>query len=274
MEAGSPLFENKHFRRAAVFQPENLMRETRRQKGLPEGTIPRHCVLDPDGDIVAHLLRRGEATRDPAWACYHTTMYRFERGGLAFGIIGCAVGGPFAVLLAEQMFVSGCELLISVTSAGRILPVREPPYFVLIDKALRDEGTSHHYLPAARYVELLPEVSARLAGAVKRCTPPVTRGAAWTTDAPYRETDLAIAAARAEGVLAVEMEAASLYAFAHARRKPVICFAHITNTMGVVAGDFEKGDDDGSDAALRVIETVALGWERHGRGELDDDERS
>lgn len=258
----SPLFENKHFDRPAVFQPENLMRETRRQKGLMEGSIPRFCVLDPDGDIVAHLLRRGEATREPAWACYHTTMYRFERCGLTFGIIGCAVGGPFAVLLAEQMFVSGCELLISITSAGQILPVREPPYFVLIERALRDDGTSHHYLAPARYVDLLPAVAARVAAAVENCTPPVARGPAWTTDAPYRETEGAIAAARAEGVMAVEMEAASLYAFARAKQKPVVCFAHITNTMGLVAGDFEKGDDDGSSASLRVVETVALAWDR------------
>lgn len=258
----SPLLANKHFCRTAVFQPENLMRETRRQKGLPPGAIPRFCVLDPDGDIVAHLVRRNEAEPDPTWACYHTTLYRFRRSGLAFGIIGCAVGGPFAVLLAEQLFVSGCELLISITSAGQILPVRDPPYFVLIKRALRDEGTSHHYLPPTRYVELLPEVAECVSAPVGNFTPPVERGAAWTTDAPYRETQEAIDAAREEGVLAVEMEAASLYAFAQARRKPVVCFGHITNTMGVVAGDFEKGEEDGSIISLRLVESVALAWDR------------
>jgi len=66
-----------------------------------------------------------------------------------FGIIGCAVGASFAVLLAEQLLVSGCRLLVSVTSAGQIVPQGPPPYFVLIDRALRDEGTSYHYLPPA-----------------------------------------------------------------------------------------------------------------------------
>ncbi len=265
MAERSPLLDNKHFGRTAVFQPENLMRETRRQKGLSPGTIPRFCVLDPDGDIVAHLLRRSEAERDPAWACYHTTLYRFHRSGLAFGIIGCAVGGPFAVLLAEQLFVSGCDLLISITSAGQILPVRDPPYFVLIEKALRDEGTSHHYLPPTRYVELLPEVKDRISGPIENFTPSVERGTAWTTDAPYRETQEAIDAARGEGVLAVEMEAASLYAFARAKQKPVVCFGHITNNMGVMAGDFEKGEEDGSVTSLRLVEAVALAWKRNGR---------
>ncbi len=265
MSEPSPLFKNKHFGRIAVFHPENLMRETRRQKGLPPGTIPRVCVLDPDGDIVAHLLRRGEAERDPAWACYHTALYRFYRSGFVFGIIGCAVGGPFAVLLAEQLFVSGCELLISITSAGQILTVREPPYIVLIEKALRDEGTSHHYLPPMRYVELLPQVKQCISAAVENFSPSLERGAAWTTDAPYRETQEAIDAARVEGVLAVEMEAASLYAFAQAKHKPVVCFAHITNNMGLTAGDFEKGEEDGSIASLRLVEAVARAWDARRR---------
>lgn len=260
----SPLLEEKYYDRVPVFHPENLLRETRRQKGLALGTMPQVCILDPDGDIVAHLLRRGEAERDATWACYHTTLYRFRRGGLGFGIIGCAVGGPFAVLLAEQLFVSGCELLINITSAGQIVPVREPPYFVLIERALRDEGTSHHYLPPARYVALLPQVKERICAGLEHFDPSLERGAAWTTDAPYRETQEAIEAARAQGVLAVEMESASLYAFAQAKQMPVVCFAHITNNMGRTAGDFEKGEEDGSVASLRLAEAVALGWHRHG----------
>lgn len=260
MTLESPLLQNKHFARPAVFQPENLLRETRRQKSLPSGSVPTVCVLDPDGDIVAHLLKSHQAEHDPVWACYHTSLYRCDGGGMNFGIIGCAVGGPFAVLLAEQLFVSGCELLISITSAGQIVPVRTPPYFVLIEKALRDEGASHHYLPPAKYVSLLSEVGAPLIAALGQFSPAVERGAAWTTDAPYRETAEAIEFARAEGVLAVEMEAASLYAFAQAKRKPVVCFAHITNCMGVSEGDFEKGEADGTVASLRLIEAVAQHW--------------
>ena len=70
---------------------------------------------------------------------------------------------------------------------------------------------------------------------------PVERGAAWTTDAPFRETASAIEAARAFGLHAVEMEAAALYAFAEARQKAVVCFAHVTNQMTSIQGDFEKG---------------------------------
>jgi purine-nucleoside phosphorylase len=85
---------------------------------------------------------------------------------------------------------------------------------------------------------------------------PVERGTTWTTDAPYRETEAAIEAARAQGILAVEMEAAALYAFAQARAKPVLCFAHVTNQMGQT-GDFEKGEANGATASLALVHAVA-----------------
>ena len=84
-------------------------------------------------------------------------------------------------------------------------------------------------------------------------------GATWTTDAPFRETAAAIAFARSEGILGVEMEAAALYAFAEARGKDVVCFAHITNQMAVTEGDFEKGLAGGSHDALQVISLTARG---------------
>ncbi len=93
---------------------------------------------------------------------------------------------------------------------------------------------------------------------------PVRTGATWTTDAPFRETADAIEAARAAGILAVEMEAAALYAFAAARRQSVLCFAHITNRMGRIDGDFEKGAADGAEDSLKVITLVGRAWRGQG----------
>ena len=85
----------------------------------------------------------------------------------------------------------------------------------------------------------------------------VVQGSIWTTDAPYRETEAAIAANQARGILAVEMEAAALYAFAQARKQPVVCIAHITNQMANDGDDFEKGEADGALASLAVMNAVA-----------------
>ena len=252
-----PILCNKHYDARSVFTPESILREARRQKGLNSASVPAVCILDPDGDIVRYLKRAGRGHRDPEWACYHTELCRTHEGDLELGIVPCAVGASFAVLIAEQLFASGCKLLISVTSSGQLVGLHQPPYFVLIDKALRDEGTSYHYLPPTEFSLASAQLLGRLSGAFSHLAIPVAVGAAWTTDAPFRETAAAIEVMKARGFLAVEMEAAALYAFASARDKPVICFAHVTNQMARIEGEFEKGDADGAIDALQVITQAA-----------------
>jgi uridine phosphorylase len=258
--AGSPLELAKAYGESSVFRPENLLREARRQKGIPDGAVPEVCVLDPDGDIVRDLLATGRSRRNPHWACYHTEMHDTALAGAIVGIVGCAVGAPFAVLIAEQMFASGCRLLISVTSSGQISDSEPPPYFILIERALRDEGTSLHYRPASRFAEADTALADKIAAGLATHDPPVRRGATWTTDAPFRETETAIAAARSHGVLAVEMEAAALYTFSAARGRSVICFAHVTNQMARIDGDFEKGEANGATDALALIGATIVAW--------------
>jgi uridine phosphorylase len=265
---GWPIVTGKDHGAPSVFRPEALLREARRQKGLTQLDVPEVCVLDPDGDIVRHLKRTGLGRLHEGWACYHTELISFDLDGFGkVGIVGCVVGASFAVLVAEQLFASGCKLLVSVTSAGQITDHGPTPYFVLIDRALRDEGTSYHYLPPSIFAEapepalLVPieHALSQLEGVV------VHRGSTWTTDAPYRETESAIEAAHAQGVLAVEMEAAALYAFAAATHRSVVCFAHVTNIMAQTEGDFEKGDADGTTATVAVIAAAARAWLSYGQ---------
>ena len=255
-----PILLHKAYEHSSVFMPENLLREARRQRSIPPGQVPAVCVLDPDGDIVENLLAQNKAQPNIHWACYHTKMYDFWLDQLKLGIIGYTVGAPFAVLVAEELFASGCKLLINVTSSGQILPERDPPFFVLVEKALRDEGTSYHYVPPSDFVSINDKLLDLLDGAFSNLSTPVCRGATWTTDAPFRETDHAIRQAKLFGILAVEMEAAGLYAFAQARSRPVVCFAHVTNRLGKVEGDFEKGEEDGSRDALQLIAATASAW--------------
>lgn len=250
-----PILAHKHHDEQSAFTPESLLREARRQKGAGAVAVPKVCLLDPDGDIVRQLCAEGRARRHEGWVCYHTEMWVFDQADWEIGVVGCAVGASFAVLVAEEMFASGCELLISVTSSGQITPQVGPPYFILIDRALRDEGTSYHYLPPSDWSAAAESLLARLDGAFA-VGPRVLTGATWTTDAPFRETETAIAAARARGILSVEMEAAGLYAFAEARNCTVICLAHVTNQMGTIEGDFEKGEANGTSDALAVVSQI------------------
>lgn len=121
------------------------------------------------------------------------------------GIIGNAVGASFSVLIAEELCSSGCQLLLSMTSTGQILDVAPSPYFVLIDKALRDEETSYHYLPPSDYSKANPNILNCLAQLLSWTSHKVISGATWTTDAPFRESEAAIQHVQAQGILGVEI---------------------------------------------------------------------
>ncbi len=258
-----PLQRAKAYDEPSVFSPASLIKQARRQKNLPDEEMPDICVLDPDGDILRHLRDRGEASELETWPGYHTKLYTTERRGSQVGIVGCAVGAPFAVLVAEQLFATGCEFLVSITSSGQIHSRGDPPYFVLIEQALRDEGTSYHYHEPTRYASLDSQLQERVEKACTDVSQPVHTGATWTTDAPFRETELAIERARTDEILAVEMEAAALYTFATVCDQPVVCFAHVTNQMGQVEEDFEKGEAAGSMAALEVIDANVEVWRKN-----------
>lgn len=258
--ASPPILSRKHYQAPSAFTPENLLREARRQKKLPFASVPNVCVLDPDGDIVRHLRATERAHRHAGWACYHTELYTSYLDGREFGIVPCAVGASYAVLVAEELFASGCQFLISVTSSGQIRPLGDPPYFIVIDRAMRDEGTSYHYLPPSDYSHANPTVIELARNALGETQTHTQVGATWTTDAPFRETQEAIDAALQDGILAVEMEAAALYAFSQAREQSVLCLAHVTNQMGRIEGDFEKGAAAGAEDALRVISMLTEKW--------------
>ncbi|MEP7189205.1 MAG: uridine phosphorylase, partial [Roseiflexaceae bacterium] len=106
----SPILHDKHYDAPSIFTPESLLREARRQKAFPTEPVPAICVFDPDGDLLDYLRATGRAQRHPAWACYHTHLDVFEHEGIRIGIIGRVVGAAFAVMVAEELFVSGCRL--------------------------------------------------------------------------------------------------------------------------------------------------------------------
>jgi uridine phosphorylase len=256
-ERDVPLLRGKDYDEPSVFTAENLLREGRRQRGLPTIDVPEVCLLDPDGDVVRHLRADGLAVRHESWACYHSELWTTQRDYGLLGIVPCAVGASYAVLVAEELHASGCRLIVSVTSAGQIGESSVPPYFVLIERAWRDEGTSLHYVPPGEWSHLDPDLARRLRGAFTNLDEPVIVGSSWTTDAPLRETPTALAAARAAGIDAVEMEASALYAYAVARCRDVICVAHVTNTMATDGDDFEKGENEGTDRILAITDSVA-----------------
>lgn len=264
----SPLLDHDHNDHPA-FLPWNLLEAARVRKRLKPVLVPEGCLLDFDGELLEHLAATREAMTEPSWPCFHTRLFRWKVNGTEYGVIGGTVGAPFAVLVAEELFSLGCKALVSISSAGLIAEELSPPFFLLIDKAIRDEGTSHHYLPPGRYVSadtfLVNAVEKRLAEASLH----IYRGASWTTDAPFRETERLIALRRQEGIVSVEMEAAALLALGSTLGRPTVCLAHITNAMATRDDDFEKGGNAGLEESLSICATTLSAALEYGSSNSD-----
>jgi len=250
-ETRTPLLEHEPSE-GPVFTAANLLEAARIRKGLPEVSVPAGCLLDFDGELVHHLAVTGRAREDSAWPCFHTRLFRWREGSAEYGVIGGTIGAPFAVLVAEELFALGCRALVTLSSAGLVAEGLAPPFFLLVERALRDEGTSCHYRRPGRYAEADPSLIAAVRKRIAGLSVPVHTGPSWTTDAPFRETERLIASRRREGIVSVEMEAAALLALGRALDRPVVCLAHVTNTMATQTEDFEKGGDAGLADSLSV----------------------
>ncbi len=236
---------------ASVFLPENLLVRAAAMQGREQGPIPRCCVLDFDGELAPVALRDFGAQACPEWPCFHTTLLQLEVDGFEMGLIGGTVGAPFAVLVAEQLIASGCRHIIGYSSAGAVAEWLRLPCLVVPDGALRDEGTSYHYLPPTKLACARGKLPPILARHATDCGLPVHRGLSWTTDAPYRETQSEMDRHRAAGVLSVEMEAAALMALAEVREAEIASLLHVTNSLATSDNDFDKGGADVNEGILR-----------------------
>ena len=244
---------NHHLEDPSAFTPEALVAAVRSERLLQAEKVPEVCVLEFDGDLTDALVLREAATPCKAWACFHTTMFTVQVDGVAFGLIPRTIGGPYAVLIAEQLRASGAKVVLGLTSAGRVAPELSIPSIVVATSAVRDEGTSYHYLPAGDKVEANGALAQLLATELNRLTLSVSQGMVWTTDAPYRETESQLAEHAAAGVLAVEMQAASLFAFGAARQVPVGVVAHVTNAVDHTGQPFDKGQEVSGELLLDAL---------------------
>ncbi len=183
-------------------------------------------------------------------------MFSVEMDGDYCVIIARTIGGSYALLIAEQLAVSGARVVFGLTSAGRVKPSLRIPSLVVATQAIRDEGTSYHYLPPSHSVQAPLGIPDILAAELGSLGIPVFQGLVWTTDAPYRETwethEQLVRHARS-GAFAVEMQAASLFAFAAARHVAVGVVAHITNAADHAGEPFDKGPQSEGYALLRAI---------------------
>lgn len=127
------------------------------------------------------------------------------------------MGAPAIAALAEQMIAWGTKRLIILSLSGGLQSDLDPGSIVLCNSAMRDEGTSYHYLPPAPQVDATPTLVASISSALEKNYIPYSKGATWSTDAAYRETQPEADYFRSLGVKTVDMESAGLFAVGQVR---------------------------------------------------------
>ena len=119
--------------------------------------------------------------------------------------------------LAEELAVMGTKKMILMTWGGTLQPNLKPGDIVVCNRAIRDEGASHHYLPSAKYIDADTALVEELVTALRARGAQCSVGTTWTTDAPYRETREEVIQYQSEGVKTVEMESAGLFTVGQVR---------------------------------------------------------
>lgn len=255
-----PLLASHSLEEESVFRPENLLSAVRKLRGLPDRPVPPICILEFDGDLTDSMAAGGELQPCEDWACFHTTLFTGELGGIPWAMLPRTIGGPYTVLVAEQLRAAGARLIVGLSSAGRVSRHLSLPSLVVATSAIRDEGTSLHYLPPARDVKCPSGVTGALRAELAATGWRVESGEVWTTDAPYRETLTQLHHWAVEGALAVEMQAASLFAFGHARGAETALVAVVSNAADHSEEVFDTGTP--SDGRRIAHAIVRAGW-RH-----------
>jgi uridine phosphorylase len=208
---GFPSFAGKQSEQAYV-TPADFVSLVRRGPGLSEIAALNGVVL-----LYQHALWRGVTARPdarPAEGSPFNGLRILGRTGDRVGVVGgFGIGAPAATIVLEELVAVGVHRFVSVGTAGALQPGSTPGDIVLCTGAVRDEGVSHHYLPADVDARPSATLTERLASAL----PPHERGTTWTIDAPYRETVAELSHYQAAGVRSVEMEAAALFAVGQVR---------------------------------------------------------
>lgn len=228
----------------AVIEPSNIIAPI---------DIPSCAVLCFFREVIESVAVRQDVTEVGVlqWAHGSQPMYEIRHRDQRLAVVHPGVGAPLAIGLVEEIIALGCRTLVAVGGAGALVPDLALGHVIVVDSAVRDEGTSYHYLAPARTVTAEAAGVAALEATLRDHGVPFVAGRTWTTDAPFRETRSRVERRIAEGCLTVEMEAAAFFAVARYRR---VRFAHLLYAGDSLAGT--EWDDRGWTTATSIRERL------------------
>lgn len=202
----------------------------------PRAEMPTAVVMCFFAEVLDELAQRDDTElvgvlRD-AYAEHPVLSVVHGSGRVA--VFHPGVGAPIAAAFLEEAIAAGGRSFIAVGGAGALLPDLVLGHPVVVQSAIRDEGTSFHYAPPTRVIDADPAGVTALQDALDARGVDHLTGRTWTTDAFYREPRTRIARRVEEGCLVVEMEASAFIAVARFRG---VRFGQLLYAGDSVAGD-------------------------------------
>ncbi len=169
-----------------------------------------------------HLVRLTKATPAPVWVePERVPLAHGTADGRPVSVILLPIGAPWTVLICEQLIAAGARAIIAAGAAGSLQPSAPIGTFVVPDRAIREEGTSYHYVPPEFEAVPAPELADHLVARCRAHGVEPLRGQSWTTDAPFREMRPKVERYAARAVVTVDMEASALFVLGRVRRVAV-----------------------------------------------------
>ena len=196
-------------------------------KRLPPA--PPWLIFCPQPGLLRHAVKRWRGKRVPG---FFGETYLLAKSNNQVAIAGrFGVGAPVVGVLVETFAVWGVSQFAWLGIAGGLQPELQTGDLVLAETAVRDEGTSHHYLPSEPTVAASSPLTESVAQAISKAKLPYQKGATWTTDAPYRETAVAVSHYQQQGVHTVEMEVAALFAVARYCQREAAALLAVSDSL-------------------------------------------
>jgi uridine phosphorylase len=209
-----PLFEFDEDR-SAILEPHHIL--------LRREDFPTHAVICFFHDVLENL-----AARDSTEIIGYLTseagpspMLRLQVNGKPVVTVQPGIGAPMSAFVLEELIALGARTVVACGGAGVLDREIGVGQLVIPTSAVRDEGTSFHYLPPSREIAQDPDMVTAIETTLNRHGVDYRLGKTWTTDAIYRETRARVARRQAEGCVMVEMEASALFAVGAFRGVPV-----------------------------------------------------
>lgn len=230
---GFPILKGKHDWDSMI-NPDEFVKYRRKNGDNTNEKPPESVIICYSRKLMEYILKHHKNRQ--VKRAFYDRLYLVKQGKKEIGVIGgFGVGSPVASIVLEELIAFGVKKFISIGTAGTLQKHIKIGELMVCDRAIRDEGTSHHYVKTSKYAYPSKEMTGKIKKVLEKMGQKYFIGTSWTIDAPYRETVAEAKHYQKEGVATVEMEASALFTIAQYRKVKLGAIFTISDSLAELA---------------------------------------